>query len=80
MDAVGYREARRKFFEDLRDSHDRTIEYLMLLLHKTMSGEETREICDRLCDLGKANQYCEDAIKALEMMDKEENRNGKTEE
>lgn len=80
MDAAGYREARRKFFEDLRDDHDRSIEYLMLLLYKTMSGEETREICDRLCDFGKASQYCQDAIKALEMMDKEENRNGKTEE
>lgn len=52
----------------------------MLLLYKTMSGEETREICDRLCDFGKVSQYCQDAIKALEMMDKEENRNGKTEE
>lgn len=80
MDAAGYREARRKFFEDLRDDHDRSIKYWMLFLHKLMSVEETREICDRLCDLGKASQYCEDAIKALEMMDKEEKRNGKTEE
>jgi hypothetical protein len=38
------------------------------------------EIYERMCDHGKASQYCQDAIKALEMMDKEENRNGKTEE
>ena len=37
------------------------------------------EIYERMCDHGEASQYCEDAIKALEMMDKEENRNGKTE-
>lgn len=79
MDTAGYREARRKFFQDLRDSHDRSIKYWRLFLHKLMSAKEMREICERMCDHGKASQYCEDAIKALEMMDKEENRNGKTE-
>lgn len=72
MDAAGYREARRKFFEDLRDSHDRSIKYWMLFLHKSMSAKETREICDRLCYHGKISQYCEDAIKALKMMEEAE--------
>lgn len=80
MDAVGYREARRKFFEDLRDSHDRSIKYWRHFWRKSKSVEEMHEIYERMCDHGKASQYCEDAIKALEMMDKEENRNGKTEE
>ena len=80
MDAVGYRESRRKFFEDLRDSHDRSIEYWMRIWRKSNSVEEMHEICERMCDHGAASQYCQEAIKALEMMDKEENRNGKTEE
>ena len=78
MDAVGYREARRKFFEDLRDSHDRSIEYWMRIWRKSNSVEEMHEIYERMCDHGAESQYCQDAIKALEMMDKEENRNGKT--
>ena len=80
MDTAEYREARRKFFEDLRDNHDRSIDYWMRIWRKSNSVEEMHEIYERMCDLGKASQYCEDAIKALEMMDKEENRNGKTEE
>ena len=80
MDAVEYREARLKFFEDLRDEHDRSIEYWKRIWRKSNSVEEMHEIYERMCDHGKASQYCEDAIRALEMMDKEENRNGKTEE
>lgn len=78
MDAAGYREARRKFFEDLRDSHDRSIEYWKRIWRKSNSVEEMHKIYERMCDHGKASQYFQDAIKALEMMDKEENRNGKT--
>lgn len=80
MDAAGYREARRKFFEDLRYSYDRSIEYWKRIWRKSKSVEEMHEIYERMCDYGEASQYCQDAIKALEMMDKEENRNGKTEE
>mgnify|MGYP007007959377 CR=1 FL=1 len=80
MYTAEYREARRKFFEDLRDSHDRLIKYWMHIWRKSKSVEEMQEIYERMCDHEKANQYCQDAIKALEMMDKEENRNGKTEE
>ena len=80
MYAVGYREARLKFFEDLRDEHDRSIEYWKRIWRKSNSVEEMHEIYERMCDHGAASQYCQDAIKALEMMDKEENRNGKTEE
>lgn len=78
MDAAGYREARRKFFQDLRDSHDRSIKYWMHIWRKSNSVEEMHEIYERMCDYREASQYCEDVIKALEMMDKEENRNGKT--
>lgn len=80
MDTAEYREARRKFFEDLRDSHDRSIEHWKPIWRKLNSVEEMHEIYERMCDHGKASQYCQDAIKALEMMDKEENLNGKTEE
>lgn len=80
MDTAEYREARRKFFEDLRYSYDRSIEYWKRIWRKSKSVEEMREIYERMCDYGEASQYCQDAIKALEMMDKEENRNGKTEE
>lgn len=72
MDTAEYREARRKFFEDLRDSHDRSIKYWGLFLHKSMSAKEMREICERMCGHGKASQYCEDAIKALKMEEAED--------
>ena len=78
MDTAGYREGRRKFFEDLRDKHDRSIEYWKRIWRKSKSVEEMHEIYERMCDHGEASQYCQDAIEALEMMDKEENRNGKT--
>lgn len=80
MDTAEYREARRKFFEDLRYSYDRSIEYWKHIWRKSNSVEEMQEIYERMSDYGEASQYCQDAIKALEMMDKEENRNGKTEE
>lgn len=72
MDAAGYREARRKFFEDLRDSHDRSIEYWKRILRKSNSVEEMQEIYERMCDHGEASQYCQDAIKALKMMEEAE--------
>lgn len=78
MDTAGYREARLKFFEDLRDSHDRSTKYWRHFWRKSKSVEEKHEFYERMCDYREASQYCQDAIKALEMMDKEENRNGKT--
>ena len=72
MDAVGYREARRKFFEDLRDSHDRSIEYWMRIWRKSDSVEKMHEIYERMCDHGAASQYCQEAIKALKMMEEGE--------
>ncbi len=80
MDAAEYRKARRKFFEDLRDNYNRSIKYWMHFWRKSNSVEEMQEIEERMRDYGEASQYCEDAIKALEMMDGEENRNGKIEE
>lgn len=72
MDTAEYREARRKFFEDLRDSHDRSIKYWMHIWRKSNSVEEMNEIYERMCDHGKASQYCQDAIKALKMMEEAE--------
>lgn len=72
MDAAGYREARLKFFEDLRDSHDRSIEYWKRIWRKSNSVEEMQEIYERMCDYGEASQYCQDAIKALKMMEEAE--------
>lgn len=72
MDAAGYREARLKFFEDLRDSHDRSIEYWKRIWRKSNSVEEMQEIYERMCDHGEASQYCQDAIKALKMMEEAE--------
>ena len=72
MDAAGYREARRKFFEDLRDNHDRSIKYWMHFWRKSNSVEEMQEIYERMCDHGEASQYCQDAINALKMMEEAE--------
>lgn len=72
MDAAGYREARRKFFEELRDSHDRSIEYWKRIWRKSNSVEEMHEIYERMCDHGAASQYCQDAVKALKMMEEAE--------
>lgn len=72
MDAAGYREVRLKFFEDLRDSHDRSIEYWKRIWRKSNSVEEMQEIYERMCDHGEASQYCQDAIKALKMMEEAE--------
>lgn len=55
MDTAGYREARRKFFEDLRDDHDRSIKYWMHFWRKSNSVEEMHEIYERMCDHGEAS-------------------------
>lgn len=72
MDAAGYREARRKFFEDLRDNYNRSIKYWMHFWRKSNSVEEMHEIYERMCDHGEASQYCQDAIEALKMMEEAE--------
>ena len=76
---VGYKEARKEYFEALKAKHERSLTY-WLRLRKGASVHEGYEIDEKCNDHGAAIQYCEDAIRALEMMDKEENRNGKTEE
>lgn len=76
---VGYKEARKEYFEALKAKHERSLTY-WLRLRKEASVHERYEIDEKCNDHGAAIQYCQDAIKALEMMDKEENRNGKTEE
>lgn len=72
MDAAEYRKARRKFFEDLRDSHDRSIKYWKRIWRKSKSVQEMQEIEERMRDYGEASQYCQDAIKALKMMEEAE--------
>ena len=72
MDTAGYREARRKFFEDLRYSYDRSIEYWKRIWRKSKSVQEMQEIEERMRDYGEASQYCQDAIKALKMMEEAE--------
>ena len=73
MDTAGYKEGRRKFFEELKAKHDRSIEYWMRIWRKSNSAEEMHESYERMRDHGKASQYCEDAIRALEMMEDAEN-------
>ena len=72
MDTAEYREGRKKFFEDLRDSHDRSIEYWKRIWRKSKSVEEMHEIYERMCEHGEASQYCQDAIEALKMMEEAE--------
>lgn len=72
MDTAEYREARRKFFEDLRYSYDRSIKYWMHFWRKSNSVQEMQEIEERMRDYGEASQYCQDAIKALKMMEEAE--------
>lgn len=76
---VGYKEARKEYFETLKAKHERSLTY-WLRLRKGANVHEGYEIDEKCNDHSAAIQYCEDVIKALEMMDKEENRNGKTEE
>ena len=76
---IGYKKARKEYFEALKSRHERSLTY-WLSLRKGASVHEGYEIDEKCSDHGAAIQYCEDAIRTLEMMDKEENRNGKTEE
>ena len=76
---VGYKEARKEYFEALKAKHERSLTY-WLRLRKEASVHEGDKKDEKCSAHGAAIQYCEDAIRALEMMDKEENRNGKTEE
>lgn len=76
---IGYKKARKKYFETLKAKHERSLTY-WLRLRKGASVHEGYEIDEKCSAHGAAIQYCEDVIKALDMMDKEENRNGKTEE
>ena len=76
---IGYKEARKEYFEALKAKHEQSLAYWIRLL-KECSVHERYEIEEKCSTHGAAIQYCEDAIEALEMMDKEENRNGKIEE
>ena len=68
---VGYKEARKEYFETLKAKHERSLTY-WLRLRKGASVHEGYEIDEKCNDHGVAIQYCEDAIKALKMMDEAE--------
>lgn len=76
---IEYKKSRKEYFEALKAKHERSLTY-WLRLRKEASVHEGYEIDEKCSAHGAAIQYCQDAIKALDMMDKEENRNGKTEE
>lgn len=76
---ISYKEARKEYFEALKAKHECSLAYGIRLL-KGCNVHEGYEIEEKCSTHGAAIQYCEDAIRALEMMDKEENRNGKIEE
>lgn len=68
---ISYKEARLKYFEALKAKHERSLAY-WLRLRKGASVHEGYEIDEKCSDHGAAIQYCEDAIRALEMMEDKE--------
>lgn len=68
---IVYKKARNEYFETLKAKHERSLTY-WLRLRKEASVHEGYEIDEKCNDHGAAIQYCEDAIRALEMMDKKE--------
>lgn len=68
---IGYKNARKEYFDALKAKHERSLTY-WLRLRKGASVHEGYEIDEKCSDHGAAIQYCEDAIRALEMMDKKE--------
>lgn len=74
---TSHKEARKEYFEVLKAKHERSLAY-WIRQRKGCSVHEGYEIEEKCSTHGGASQYCEDAIRALEMMDKEENRDGKT--
>lgn len=76
--ALGH-EARKEYFERLKKTNEIALElWEKRLKNKTCCNQTVAQ--DKCNYYGAAILYCEDAIRALEMMDKEENRDGKTEE
>lgn len=68
---VGYKEARKEYFETLKAKHERSLTY-WLRLRKGASVHERDEIDEKCNDHGVAIQYCEDAIEALKIMEEAE--------
>lgn len=69
---TSYKEARKEYFEALKAKHERSLTY-WIRLRKGCSVHEGYEIDEKCSDHGAAIQYCEDAIRALEMMEDAEN-------
>ncbi len=74
---IGYKEARLEYFERLNKTNKASLALWEKRLRNKTCCNQTVAL-DYCNYYGAAIQYCEDVIKALEMMDKEENRNGKT--
>ena len=68
---IGYKKARKEYFEALKSRHERSLTY-WLMLRKGASVHEGYEIDEKCSAHGAAIQYCEDAIRALEMMEEAE--------
>lgn len=67
---ISYKEARKEYFDALKARHERSLAYWIRLL-KECSVHERYEIEEKCSTHGAAIQDCEDAIRALEMMDGE---------
>lgn len=68
---ISYKEARKEYFDALKARHERSLAYWIRLL-KECSVHERYEIEEKCSTHGAAIQYCEDAIRALEIMEDEE--------
>ena len=68
---IEYKNARKEYFETLKSKHERSLTY-WLRLRNGASVHELYEIDEKCNNHGAAIQYCEDAIKALKMMEEAE--------
>lgn len=68
---IGYKKARKEYFETLKSRHERSLTY-WIRLRKGCSIHEGYEIDEKCSAHGAAIQYCEDAINALKMMEEAE--------
>ncbi len=68
---IGYKKARKEYFEALKAKHERSLTY-WIRLRQGCSIHEGYEIDEKCNDHGAAIQYCQDAINALKMIEEGE--------
>lgn len=68
---ISYKEARKEYFDALKAKHERSLAY-WIRQRKGCSVHEGYEIDEKCSTHGAAIQYCEDAIRAFEMMEEAE--------